>query len=50
MMLRHMALHDEASRVEKAIFATLADGTVTTGDLGGTASTSQYTDAIIGRL
>ncbi len=49
-MLRHMALFDEAARVEKAIFATLADGTVTTGDLGGKASTSQYADAIISRL
>lgn len=50
MMLRHMALHEEAVRVENAIFATLAEGKVTTGDLGGKSSTSEYTDAIIRHL
>lgn len=50
MMLRHMALHEEAARVENAIFATLAEGKVTTGDLGGKSSTSEYTDAIISKL
>lgn len=49
-MLRHMALHNEAVQVENAIFATLAEGKVTTGDLGGKSSTSEYTQAIISKL
>jgi isocitrate dehydrogenase (NAD+) len=50
MMLRHMSLNDYADRIEKAIFDTLGEGKNITGDLGGKASTSQYTNAIISRL
>ena len=50
MMLRHMSLNDYADRIEKAIFDTLAEGKSITGDLGGKASTGQYTNAIIQRL
>lgn len=50
MMLRHMDLGSHATKIEKAIFDTLAEGKTITGDLGGKASTSQYADAIIGRL
>jgi len=45
-----MSLNDHADRIEKAIFATLAEGKTITGDLGGKASTSEYTKAIISRL
>jgi isocitrate dehydrogenase (NAD+) len=50
MMLRHMSLIDHANRIEKAIFDTLAEGKSITGDLGGKASTSEYTKAIIEKL
>ena len=50
MMLRHMSLNDHADRIEKAIFGTLAEGRHITGDLGGKASTSEYTKAIVSRL
>lgn len=50
MMLRHMSLNDEADRVEKAIFKTLADGKALTGDLGGKAKTGEYAQAIIDNL
>lgn len=50
MMLRHMSLNEYANRIEKAIFETLAEGKSITGDLGGKASTGQYTEAIIERL
>jgi isocitrate dehydrogenase (NAD+) len=50
MMLRHMGLNDHAQRIETAIFATLAEGTALTGDLGGKAKTHEYADAIIKRL
>lgn len=50
MMLRHMELNDHASRIEKAIFDTLAEGKSLTGDLGGKAKTHEYAGAIIKRL
>jgi isocitrate dehydrogenase (NAD+) len=50
MMLRHMSLISYADRIEKAIFDTLAEGKNITGDLGGKASTGDYTNAIISRL
>jgi len=45
-----MSLNDYADRIEKAIFETLAEGKSITGDLGGKASTSEYTAAIISKL
>ncbi|ODQ53328.1 hypothetical protein SAICODRAFT_91783 [Saitoella complicata NRRL Y-17804] len=50
MMLRHMSLNDEAHRIERAAFDVLAEGKSITGDLGGKASTREYTEAIISRL
>ncbi|KAK1782554.1 isocitrate dehydrogenase [Copromyces sp. CBS 386.78] len=50
MMLRHMGLNEYADKIEKAAFDTLAEGKVLTGDLGGKASTKDYTSAIIDRL
>ncbi|KAK4161292.1 putative isocitrate dehydrogenase [NAD] subunit 2 [Cladorrhinum sp. PSN259] len=50
MMLRHMSLNEYADRIEKAAFATLAEGKALTGDLGGKASTQQFTEAIIEKL
>jgi isocitrate dehydrogenase (NAD+) len=50
MMLRHMSLNNHADKIEKAIFDTLAEGKQITGDLGGKASTGQFTKAIISRL
>ncbi|RMJ14983.1 Isocitrate dehydrogenase [NAD] subunit 2, mitochondrial [Fusarium euwallaceae] len=50
MMLRHMGLTEYASRIETAIFDTLAEGKALTGDLGGKAKTHEYAQAIISRL
>ncbi|KAI9851189.1 MAG: Isocitrate dehydrogenase [NAD] subunit alpha, mitochondrial [Thelocarpon superellum] len=50
MMLQHMGLHEHAEKIQKAIFATLAEGKALTGDLGGKAKTHEYADAIIKRL
>ncbi len=50
LMLRHLHEFDAADRVEKATFAILAEGQVLTRDLGGTASTTEYTNAIIERM
>jgi isocitrate dehydrogenase (NAD+) len=45
-----MSLNEYADKIEKAAFATLAEGKALTGDLGGKASTKQFTDAIIKKL
>jgi len=50
MMLRHMNLGDYAVKIERAALSTIAEGKNITGDLGGKASTSQYTNAIIEKL
>lgn len=50
MMLRHMGKLDVANRVEQATFDVLEQGHHCTRDLGGTAGTEKFTDAIIARL
>jgi len=50
MMLRHMGLFQHADRIEKAVLSTIAAGKTITGDLGGSASTSQFSEAIIKAL
>ena len=49
LMLDHVALPDQASRLRAAVLRTLQDD-VRTRDLGGTASTKDFTTAIIARL
>jgi tartrate dehydrogenase/decarboxylase/D-malate dehydrogenase len=49
LMLDHLGLAAEAARVMQAIEATTSAG-VLTPDLGGTRTTSQVTDAIVGNL
>jgi len=49
LMLRYLQLPGFADRVERAIFATLDSG-VKTRDIGGAASTSEFTAAICARL
>jgi len=50
MMLEHIHEDAVAQRVQKAYDAVLADGKVMTRDLGGTAGTSEFADAIIARM
>jgi isocitrate dehydrogenase (NAD+) len=46
LMLEHIGERDRAGHIRQALYAVLADGRVRTRDLGGTASTSEFTDAI----
>ncbi len=48
MMLRHIGEADIANRVEGAIMRLYRDGAHLTRDVGGTASTTEFTDAVIG--
>ncbi len=50
MMLDHVKLGDKAERLRKAIDDTLNIDKVRTGDLGGNASTSAFTQALVSRI
>ena len=50
LMLEYVGEHKVASRIERAIFDVLEEGTNKTGDLGGSANTQQFTDAIIDKM
>ena len=50
LMLDHIDDRETASRLRRAIRSTIADGDRLTADLGGSASTQEYTDAVIERL
>lgn len=48
MMLRHLSLFDDADKIEKAVFKTIASGPENrTGDLKGTATTQHFTEQVI---
>jgi 3-isopropylmalate dehydrogenase len=50
LMLRmSFGMDDAAERIESAVDAALASG-IRTGDLGGTASTTAFTDAVLAQL
>lgn len=50
MMLEHLGLDQAAAEVEAAVAAVLEEGQVRTPDLGGSSSTMEVTDAVIGKL
>ncbi|MFM4768169.1 isocitrate dehydrogenase [Aeromonas veronii] len=49
-MLEYFGMQDKAERIREAVRATIESGDRVTRDLGGTASTSEFTQAIIERL
>ena len=50
MMLRHLGEREAADLIERAMIHTLAVKQVRTRDLGGTASTTEYTEAIVASM
>lgn len=50
MMLQHMNLTSHGERIHAAVLKTIAEGHFRTGDLGGKATTSQFTEAVIENL
>ena len=50
MMLEYMNDDERASRIRNALESTIREKKTVTRDLGGTASTDQFTDAVIARL
>lgn len=49
-LLDHMGDTARAGRIRRAIEATLREGRTITADVGGSATTEQYTDAVIAHL
>ena len=50
LMLRHLGHPDTADRLERAVRDVIAEGRTVTYDLGGTAGTRAFADAVIERL
>ena len=50
LMLQQMGEPDAAERIREAVKTVIREGKKTTGDLGGSCSTEEYTDALIQRL
>src|SRR5271163_4887334 len=48
MMLRHLGEMEAAARIEGALHLVYCGGKVLTRDVGGTASTGEFTAAVIG--
>jgi isocitrate dehydrogenase (NAD+) len=50
MMLRHLGEVDASTRLQTAVESVYREGKCLTSDVGGTASTSQFTDAVCAAL
>jgi isocitrate dehydrogenase (NAD+) len=50
MMLRHLQFNDQADRIHNAILKTISEGKFRTADLGGKASTLEFTNAVCGHI
>ena len=49
-MLRHVNLHEYANQIQTALEKVLESGKVRTRDLGGYASNTDFTQAVIGNM
>ena len=50
MMLRHMNMPEEAKIIEDSVREVLIDGKCKTRDIGGTATTEEYTAALVAKV
>jgi isocitrate dehydrogenase (NAD+) len=50
LLLAHLDEREASQRLHRAIRAVYAEGKTLTGDVGGSASTEAFTDAVIARL
>jgi isocitrate dehydrogenase (NAD+) len=50
MMLRYLDLHEPADRIDAALDAVLAEPRLRTRDLGGEASTTEFTESVVRAL
>lgn len=47
LMLRHLGLNEEADRILNAVYKVIADGKTVTRDIGGSATTEEFTKAVL---
>lgn len=50
LLLNHIGEREASRRLQRAIFATYKEGKHLTGDVGGTAGTAEFTDAVIAAM
>lgn len=50
MMLRYMQLNPQADKIQQACLDTIKEGKYRTGDLGGKAKCSEFTDEICSKI
>jgi isocitrate dehydrogenase (NAD+) len=50
MLLRHLGLDEHANRISKAVYDVIGDGKVRTRDMGGHASTHEFTRAVLDKM
>ncbi|KAL1844726.1 hypothetical protein VTK73DRAFT_1947 [Phialemonium thermophilum] len=50
MLLRHLGLDEHATRISRAIHGVISEGKVRTRDMGGNASTHEFTKAILDKM
>ena len=49
-MLRYIGEREAADKIESSMFAVFIEGKVRTKDIGGTAKTAEFADAIIQKI
>ena len=50
MLLTHLGENDAAHRLQSGVEAVYREGKALTGDVGGTASTGEFTEAVLRQL
>jgi isocitrate dehydrogenase (NAD+) len=50
MMLIHLGENEAAKKLQGAIEKVYQEGKATTGDVGGSASTEEFTDAVVRKI
>jgi isocitrate dehydrogenase (NAD+) len=50
MLLRHLGLDDHANRISKAVYDVIGEGKTRTRDMGGQATTHEFTRAVLDKM
>ncbi|OAX80371.1 isocitrate dehydrogenase [NAD] subunit 1, mitochondrial [Emergomyces africanus] len=50
MLLRHLGLDEHANRISKAVYDVIGEGVIRTRDMGGQASTNEFTRAVLDKM
>ena len=50
MLLRHLGLDDHANRISKAVYDVISEGKSRTRDMGGSATTHEFTRAVLDHM